>query len=211
MDDQQRDLAARLQDSDITARIVRNIADIERDYHFANGPLSDRLMGEMVQAIVKAATDHWLVVEKEPSAFITTPDWKVTGVGNGDMWLELSELCADELEHSWIAVAVAVRGGNTQLCLELMFRRGLVEAAEALIRNDKVVAALLKLGFVRDQDEPRLFLPIHIPAEALAIGLEQNDLAEAIAPVGRAVGLATAALTELNKLIEQVRTNSRRK
>ena len=147
MDDQQRDLAARLQDSDITARIVRNIADIERDYHFAHGPLGDRLMGEMIQTIVKAATDHWLVVEKEPSAFITTPDWKVTGVGNGDMWLELSELCSDELEHSWIAVAV--RGGNTQLCLELMFRRGLAEAAEALIRTDKVVAGLLKLGLDR--------------------------------------------------------------
>ena len=209
MDHEQRDVAARVQDSEITARIVRNIADIERDFHFASGPLSERLMREMIQSIVKAADNHWIVVEKEPSAFITTPDWKVNGVGNGDMWLELSEICQDELDYSWIAVAV--RGGRTQLTLELMFRRGLADAAETMIRNDKAVAALVKLGFVRDQDEPRLFLPIHIQAEALAIGLEQNDLAEALAPIGRAVTVATTAIAELNKLIEQVRTSGKRR
>ena len=63
MDDiEQRDLAARLQDSAITARIVRNIAAIEQDYHFAAGPLSDKLMQEIVQTIVTKSSQPCLAV-----------------------------------------------------------------------------------------------------------------------------------------------------
>ena len=54
----------------------------------------------------------------------------------------------------------------------------------------------MKLGFVRHEIEPRLFIPMHIPAEALAMGLEQNDLDDALLPVRKAVeiaGLATVA------------------
>ena len=73
---EQRDTAARLQDSSITARIVRNIAEIERDYHFASGPLSDKLMQEIIQTIVKGSTAPWLVDDSEDSALLTFPEWK---------------------------------------------------------------------------------------------------------------------------------------
>lgn len=78
MDDQhieQRDLAARLQDSAITARTVRNIAEIECDHHFASGPLSDKLMREIMQTIVKTSSQPWVAA--------------ATGSGPSSMCLEL--------------------------------------------------------------------------------------------------------------------------
>ena len=78
MDDQyieQRDLAARLQDSAITARTVRNIAEIECDHHFASGPLSDKLMQEIMQTIVKTSSQPWVAA--------------ATGSGPTSMCLEL--------------------------------------------------------------------------------------------------------------------------
>ena len=212
MDDQhieQRDLAARLQDSAITARIVRNIADIEQDYHFAAGPLSDKLMREVTQTIVTKSSQPWIVDDSGTSTLLTYPEWKSAGVGPGDAWLELGEISDDELDHSWISAAI--RAGETQLCIELVFRRGLVEVAEGVVRNDRAVAPLLKLGMVRYETEPRLFIPIHIPAEALAMGLEQNDLDDALLPVRKAVEIAGAAKAELDKLIDKVRAEAKRK
>ena len=49
------------------------------------------------------------------------------GVGNGDAWLELVEICDAEEEYSWIAAAVGV--GSTKMGLELQFRNGLAPFA----------------------------------------------------------------------------------
>ena len=179
MEDQhieQRDVAARLQDSAITARIVRNIASVEEDYHFAAGPLSDKLMREVTQTIVTKSAQPWIVDESGTSTLLTYPEWKSAGVGPGDAWLELGEICDDDLDHSWISAAI--RAGDTLLCIELRFRRGLVDVAEGVVRNDRAVAPLLKLGFVRHETEPRLYIAVHIPAEALK-EMQDDDAAPA--------------------------------
>lgn len=213
MDHEQRTKAAKAQDPKLAARIVRSIGQIEADFYHAAGPLSERVMREAVQAIGKVATSPWQVIEAGWSAQIVCPEWKMTkGVGTGDMWLELSELSIDDEDdddHSWLAAAV--RAGPTQLCMELIFRKGLQDQAQSVIRDDKAMAALWKLGFVRDETEPRLFIPIDIPAEKLAQSFEQNDLTAGMAPVGKAMSLAIAAKAELDKLLEQVRTAAKRK
>lgn len=211
MDHEQRTKAATQQDPKLAARIVRSIGQIEEDHYFASGLLSERLMREAVQAVKKVAIAPWQVVEAEWTAQIVCPEWKMTkGVGTGDAWLELAEVCADE-ERDFTWISAAVGAGPTRLGLELMYRRGLQDTAQAAIRDDKLVAALWKAGMVRDEMEPRLFFPIDIPAEALAQGFETNDLAKALAPVGKAVQHAIAAKAELDKLIEQVRTTAKRK
>jgi hypothetical protein len=212
MDHEQRAKAANLQDPKWAARVVRSIGQIEADFYHAAGPLSERVMREAVQAIGKIATSPWQIVETGWSAQIVCPEWKMTkGVGTGDMWLELSELVVDEDDddHSWLAAAV--KAGPTQLCIELMFRKGLQDQAQSVIRDDKAMAALWKLGFARDETEPRLFIPIEIPAEKLAQSFEQNDLAAGLAPVGKAISQAIAAKAELDKLLEQVRGAAKRK
>ena len=211
MDHEHRLAAVNAHDPVLAARIIRGIAQVEDDYFFASGPLSERMMEEAVQAIAKAATVPWHVVEVDWTAQIVCPEWKMTkGVGTGDAWLELAEICADEdRDFSWISAAVGV--GPTQLGLELMFRRGLQDAAQTVIPDDKVVAALAKLGMTRDETATRLFFPVAIPAEMLAQGFEANDLAKALAPVGKAVTKAIAAKAELDKLVEQVRAAGKRR
>ena len=95
--------------------------------------------------------------------------------------------------------------------LELQFRTGLQTLAQASFAEDRTVAALLKLGFVRDQDKERLFIPVKIEAEALALGFEENDLDKALAPVRRAVELANSAKAELDIMVEKIRDAAKRK
>lgn len=212
MDNEQRIAAATQNERASAARIVRSIEQIEADFFLASAALSERMMREAVQSIRKVVPAPWQVVEAGWSAQIGCPEWKMTkGVGTGDAWLELTEICSDgEREFSWISAAVGA--GPTRMGLELMFRRGLQDSAQAVIRDNKVVvAALGKLGMVRDETDPRLFFPIDIPSEALAQGFETGDLAGALAPVGKAVEKAIAAKAELEKLVEAVRSMAKRK
>src|SRR5436853_5280966 len=111
------DQMARAQALDPThaARVVRAIADIESDYIFAAGALSERFMREAAVAIRKAAPEAWELEATEWELSLSAPDWKSRGFH--DAWLELAEIADDEEDHSWIAAAVGA--GHTKMCLEL--------------------------------------------------------------------------------------------
>ena len=210
MDQHERDLVGKAQDPATAARIIRNIAGVETDWHLASGLLSERVMRELREALAKLAPENWKVIESGWSALLVPPDWKMTkGVGNGDAWLELVELCDADEDYSWLAAAVGI--GSTQMGFELQFRNGLQPAALTFIANDKQVSALLKAGFERDQAKERLFMPIKVDANLLAKGFEENDLDKALEPVGKAIGLALSAKAELDKIVEQVREAAKRK
>ena len=210
MDQQEKLLVAQSHDPVVAARIVRNIAAVENDWHLASGLLSERVMREVRAIFSKLAPENWKVIDSGWSAMLVPPSWKMTrGVGNGDAVLELVELCDVDEEYSWLAAAVGV--GSTQMALELQFRNGLQTAAQALITNDSVVGTLLKQGFVRDEAKERLFIPVKINADLLAKGFEENDLDKALAPVGKAIELALSVKAELDKIVEQVREAAKRK
>lgn len=209
MDSDQQTRLAQQQDPELASRIVRNIADLERDYLFAWGPLSERLMREAASTAQRAAPDPWRVEGTEWSLTLAAPDWRATrGVGN-DAWLELADANEHEDDHSWAATLVSA--GPTKLCLELKFRPGLTSIAQMLTGKDKPVANLLKEGFEQDGTGTRLLIPIAIEAEALAKGFEFNDLDEALGPLKRAVEIAITAKPDLDVLIEHVREKAKRK
>jgi hypothetical protein len=210
MDQHERDLVGQAHNPVVAARIVRNIAGVESDWHLASGLLSERVMRQTREILAKQAPEDWKVIESGWSALLVPPDWKMTkGVGNGDAWLELSELCDADEDYSWLAAAIGV--GSTQMGLELQFRNGLQPAAHALTANDKQLSALFKLGFVRDDAKERLFIPVKVDANLLAKGFEENDLDKALTPVGKAIELAIAAKAELDKIVEQIREAAKRK
>ena len=210
MDNEEKLLVTQSHDPAIAARIIRNIENIERDWHLASGLLSERLMCDLRVMMGQLTPENWKMFLSGWSGLIVPPDWKMTrGVGNGDAWLELAEFCDAEEEYSWIAAAVGI--GSTKMGLELQFRNGLIPFGEALIANDKAVGALLKLGFVRDAAKERLFIPVKVNADLLAKGYQENDLDKALAPVGKAIELAIAAKPDLDKIVEQVREAAKRK
>ncbi|GEO01710.1 hypothetical protein NSE01_35420 [Novosphingobium sediminis] len=211
MDHEQRTKIANLLDPEWAARVVRNIGHIENDFYHAANHLSERLMTEGALAIEKVVKEPWQVVENEWTPQVVCPEWKmVRGVGTGDMWLEVSEISTDEEEneHTWIAAAT--RAGPTQLCIELKFRRGLQDYAETVVDDAKAIATLLKQGFVRDEENLVLYVPIHIPGELLAQAFEQNDLTPVVEPFGKAMAQAIIAKPALDKLLEQVRSAAKR-
>ena len=207
MDSDQQTRFAQTQDPELAARIVRNISELERDYLFAWGPLSERLMREIAGVAQSAAPEPWQVEGTEWDVKLTASNWKATrGVGY-DAWLELADIVEDDQDHSWTAVIVSA--GPTKLCLELKFRPGLTPIAQALSDKDKLVANVLREGFQHDGTGTRLVIPIVIDAETLAKGFEFNDLDEALAPLKRAVEAAITAKPDLDALIHHVRQKGR--
>lgn len=202
MDHEQRTKAASEQDPKLAGKIVRSLKQLEDEYFLAAGHLSEKMMASVVQAIKKAVPEPFKVVESDISAAIHVVGWRATrGVGQ-DFTLELGELCADEdREYCWLTAATAV--GPTRLGLEFTCRPGLREAATKIIRDDKLMGPVWKAGFVRDETDARLFIPIVIPT--LAAAFEQNDLSSAMAPVTKAVEQAIAAMPELEKIAEAIR------
>ena len=200
MDDEQRTIAAQQQDPLQVARIVRSLKQVEDDYHLASGPLSEKMMKAAVAALKKAVPEPFRVVESDWSAAINSPDWRATrGVGQ-DASIELSELCTEEdREYCWLTVATAT--GPTRLGLEILFRPGLREAAQTVLRIEKQMAPIWKAGFVLDEIDARLFIPIVIPAEKLVQGFEQNNLDTVMASVTKAVEQVIAAKAEIDEIV----------
>lgn len=187
------------------ARIVRDLKQIEDDYHLASVTLSERFMLAAVQSIKKAAPETFQVIESDWSASLAASAWKATRGVTPDATIDLAEVCADEdRDYCWLTAATAV--GPTRLGLELVFRPGLREASQKIIRDDKLMAAIWKAGFMRDETDARLYFPIVVPSLLLAEGFSTNDLDKALAPIAKAVEKVTAAKAELDKIVEAVRT-----
>jgi hypothetical protein len=211
MDQEQRTELSNRYNPDTAARIVRGISDIQRDFGLAYGPFSEDLSREIVKAMARAIADPWQFFEGDWTATMMLAGWKsARGVNTQDAWLEFGEICAEEdASYTWIGAAVGV--GPARLGLEFKVRRGLLELAQKAIGNVTKVQALLDAGFVRDEANERFYLPIAMPAEALAMGFEMNDLAEAVAPAARAVELAMAAHAELDAFVESLRADAKHK
>lgn len=208
--EQLRSEADRMQDPKYVTRLIANVATVEEDFFLLSGPLSERLMTEIVSTLTKAVVAPWQINKVDWAARITCPDWKMSrGVGTGDAWLELAEICADDdSNHSWLAAAL--RAGGTQMGIELIFRPGLVDFADKVIGDDKAVAPLWERGFWREEDSARLFIPVVLNATALAKGFAENDFAVALAPVAKAMEQAITGKAELDALVERVRAAAKR-
>ena len=132
------------------------------------------------------------------------------GLGNGDMWFQISEIAEDELERTWLGVAVGV-GANTRLGLELLFRNALKGPA-AVVTTEKTHADRLeKMGFRKDEEGGRLFAPIVIDKMRLSKGFSENDLTEALLAVREVAATVCAAKLDLDALIDAVRIKAKAK
>ena len=212
MDDAKVMILARQQDPVAAAAIVKSIVELERDYKLAEHPLSERFMGDVAVLMRKAAPEPWEVVKNDWTVLLKAgAAWKPTrGLGNGDCWLEISEISgADEEEHTWIGVAVGA--GQSKFGLELVFRNALKQSAVALSQDKAHAAMLEKIGFKRDVSGLRLYLPITIDRLRLAKGCSENDLTEALGPVRKVVEVVVAAKADLDEFIELVRTKAKAK
>jgi hypothetical protein len=212
MDHDQRTSIAQQLDPVAAATIVKSIADIERDHRLAEGPLSDRMMDEIQAIIRKGAPEPWQVTKAEWLIWFTHPEWKPTkGLGRGDAWFEINEIGEedDDVESTWIGAAVGA--GKSALGLELVFRKGLAQAAYMVLREKAQAQRLEKIGLRPDATAERWFVPLSIDRLRLAKGFEENDFAEALAPVGKAIAAALAAKADLDALIELVRQRGRGK
>jgi hypothetical protein len=188
----------------LPATVVRNIAEIERSYFLACGPMSDRLMTEVADALRKAAPEGWQVVGDSAGPSVIVPDWRSTrGVGRGDAWLEIAEVAEDEDEHSWIAAATG--SGSTAMALEVNFRNGFPNISGVLTANFRTAELLKERGFQQADSGNRLFVPIAIDTEALALAFAKEDFEAALAPVRQALELVVVAKGDIDGLIALMR------
>lgn len=189
---------------EMAARCVRDISDIERANAHASGPLSDRLMKEVLAAVRAGASSPWMVGEAQGNIILTHQDWKSSSnITRDDAWLELSERAEDDNDHSWIAAATAA--GPTRMGFELRFRKGLPHLASVLSSNAALGKRLAELGFEALDAGEAVYLPVTIETEALANAFANDAFKEALTPVDAALAQIVTAKTELDKLIALVR------
>lgn len=193
------------------ARVIRGIADIERDYRLAEGAVSDRFLWETASAMRKWVPEPWQVIETDWGITLTAPDWRSTkgGLGQGDAWFELGEIADDEQDHTWIAAAIGA--GPTKMSWQLNFRPGLIPNVDLAKTQAEIIAPLLKLGFQHGADGKMLYLPVAVSAEALAKAFGENDFDKALLPVRKAVDIIVKAKADLDVLIGAVRDKGKRK
>ena len=211
MDHDQRIMAVQQQDTELAAKVVADIVELEQNYRLAQGPLSDRFMAEVQASMRLAAPETWEVLPHDWTIILRDPAWKPTrGLGNGDMWLQISEVSETDAERTWLGVATGA-GGNTQLGLELLFRNAL-QGPAAIVTTQKTHAdRLKKMGFRKDEEGGRTFCPIVIDRLRLSKGYSENCLTAALQPVREVVAIVCAAKLDLDALIEAVRTEAKGK
>jgi len=213
MDNDQRMNIAQQLDPVIAAAIINSIADVERDHRLAEGPLSEKLMSEIEQTIRKGAPQPWEVAKAEWTIWLSCPEWRPTkGLGRGDAWFEVNEIADDDEEgpdHTWIGVAVGA--GKSALGIELMFRKGLASYAETVLLEKAQIERLTKIGLRKDASANRWYVPIAIDRLRLAKGFGENDLAESLIPVAKATAALVTAKSDLDALIELVRSKAKGK
>lgn len=116
--------------------------------------------------------------------------------------MEITEIAADEdQDHTWIAAAVGAAG--SKLGLELKFRPGLMMIGDGLTKDKAHAAALAKIGFVRDDAETRLYIPLPINQALLAKGFAENDLDAAFEPVRKSIAAVVASKSALDTLVQE--------
>ena len=186
------------------ATIIRNIGEIERGYFEACGSMSAQFMTAVADVMRKAAPETWQVVGNEEMVSLTVPEWRSTrGMGRGDAWLEIAEVANDDDEHSWIAAAT--RSGETSMVLELRTRNGLPGFPAVLAHNSGTSVLIMERGFEYADAGERMFVPITIDKDALALAFDKGDFSEALAPVRQAVELVVTAKGDLDGLIALLR------
>ncbi len=205
-----RALAAQRQDPQLAARIVRSIEQIETDSHLAYGAVSQRLMTEIGSSARSAVPDSWTYESTDDGLTITTAEWKSSFGNQRDAYFALADLVEDDTQdHSWVAVAMSK--GHTQLILELKLRPQLTQVMQALIDKDPVIKNLVTVGFKRDSESKRLYMPIMLDAGAIAIGFECNDLHEALEPLREVVGKAIASRAPIDAMLAHIRAEAKKR
>lgn len=210
MDSNQQTTLAQKNDPALTARLVAAVADVERDHRLVEGPISQRLLDEIEATMRKAAPDPWVVGQARYAALLAHPEWKPTkGLGNGDLWFEVSEIADDDADAlTWIGAACGT--GQSKFGLEVCLRPALTQAADVVWREKAHNDKLAKIGIVRETATGRLLVPIKIDRMRLSKGFSENDLTDALSPVTKAVEAVVAAKAELDTLLNAVRAKVKR-
>lgn len=189
-------------DNALSAIVVRNILDIEAAMAHAENTIEERLTREWNSVFNRALdTDGWHVSESEdfwegwfcPKAWTTQHGKKKDAAS----YFTLTTTGRDAF-HSWAAsfTAGSKETGIAGLFYDYSSNKTLFfNAVKAL---PDAVAQIQEAGFVIDGD--RIYYPLHIEREALALGFEADDLTQPLAPFQQAADGLVEALSAFETL-----------
>lgn len=194
---------------ELDALVVRNIGDIAAAMKHAIEKLGPRLWDELGKALL-AATDFssWYASSdvEEQEIWTAHRSWLIPDAdpANADFWLGLDERTAfgNDGEDSWIASFTG--SGPNRATAALWIDQtilGKVAWKRLVKSNLDLVDELRTAGFGLDEDDDRrLFLPITIDREKLALAFENGDFDTAMIPIVEARRRIVEALPVLDKL-----------
>tara|TARA_R100001129_G_scaffold181499_1_gene160865 strand:+ start:846 stop:1463 length:618 start_codon:yes stop_codon:yes gene_type:complete len=179
-----------MQDDDnaLSAIVVRNILDIEAAMAHANTAIEERLTGEWNSIFNRAFdTDSWYSSESDdfwegwfcPKTWLTQHGKKK----NAASYFTLETTGNDEFE-SWVATLTSGSEETGIAGLFYIYSSNKTLFLNALKALPDAVAQIQKAGFMINGD--RIYFPLHIKREELALGFEADDLTHALTPFQKA-------------------------
>lgn len=196
--------------SALSALIVRNIGDLEEAITHAKEKIDLRIFEEVGKEIEeRLGTRNWFVHTdlEERDIYFASRKWIPSGVKPEETpyWFVLieQESASGGTNETWLSEFLRV--GPEDAGVALILRGSTIKPLrwKALIKaNADLIDRLIDAGFKQDDDR-RLFLPLLLDIETLAVGFEGDDLSEALQPVRDALDVIEAAREDLDALIAE--------
>lgn len=196
-------------DNELSALIVRNIADIERIKRHLDGELRRELAKAIARTFESAKHTRWRIE--------TDDDWP------GDNWMAMKNWidednvekttfrCSLEVgsgfeeEESWLAHFTGTAPSRVGMAFYVNNGTGGGQQRLKKILNEDDVRRqrLTDRGWEIDPKEG-LRLPVRLQLEELASAFEEDDLALALDPIERGIGIVIESQHDLNNLRDEL-------
>lgn len=193
----------------LDALVIRNIADIEAAMKHAIEVIGPRIWEEASRVMqATCVADTWIALADldEEDVWFADRNWLMPGQRKpkADFWLGLDERTSGGNlgENSWLATFVSSGPNGATMAFWLNQRILLPGAWKKLVKSsDALVAELRGFGFsFDDDDDRRLYVPVVLDREALAMAFETDDFDDVMKPVATAVANAMSAAPVLGRL-----------
>lgn len=197
----------------LDALIVKHIGDLEAARRRIGEKIDPRLTEESSLMMRKRADKLGWVhkvfdSDSNDSKICVAPEEWIRrdqggGVATWLLYFQLSSSSADgELAaYSELAEFLGLDNGSTRKALSFFCDALKPKELRLLLSNNAdTVQALRGLGFEVDERKLTILLPVRLDSSALQQGFQNDDLGDALAPVGAAIDLAVQALPHFQVL-----------
>ena len=192
------------------AVIIRNIDQLESAVAFASTKMDASLFEAVCETLTAKNEDlRWESGFGSGFAddlWLAPSDWRADGEDVGGDYDLLCYLDVDEFEaQTWVAYFASAGGRKVYLCVSTNTVSGKKNLKRLAVSVADDLQKLVDAGFLFDVETFTFKLPVSFDREQIAQGFADDDLSQALAPLGRALDLVSGSREIFDRMRDAVR------